>query len=288
MQCPKCKKEIDDSSAFCKFCGQKTEEKADLADSASADRNEPSRESNGFHEVIEQFREQSLRLLKVCNWIAIAGVAGFILTVLIDLADHSKIYLYSINDGGYLIVLCTIDIVLMLIGAVGIALCLPFSWNKQEIQKKTKILSVIFCLLAVAFSIVLIVSAIQGSRKHSNNYNYSPSYSYWYSNSYGSGSSQADYRVYCQRYMMVTGVTVTHRGNYTYVRGTLMNTGNQKIRFVKVKAVCKNYAGTIVDTDWTYAVDSAWMNPGERKTFEMMISDSGNQIRTANVTVMSD
>ena len=73
-----------------------------------------------------------------------------------------------------------------------------------------------------------------------------------------------------------------------YISGTIKNTGTYQIKFVKVKAVCKNYAGSIVDTDWTYAVDSNWLEPGESKKFEMMVKDTNNEIRTANVSVVYD
>ena len=47
-----------------------------------------------------------------------------------------------------------------------------------------------------------------------------------------------------------------------------------RYRYVKVKAVFKNYSGSIVDTDWTYAVDSTWLEPGESKTFYYMVQNT--------------
>ena len=89
-------------------------------------------------------------------------------------------------------------------------------------------------------------------------------------------------------YLKITNVSVKHSGNYAYISGTITNTGSYQIKYVKVRAACLDYRGNVVDTDWTYAVDSSWLNPGESKKFEMMVKDSGNDIRTANVTVVYD
>ena len=90
-------------------------------------------------------------------------------------------------------------------------------------------------------------------------------------------------------YCKISGVKVNHKGNYAYVTGTIKNTSSTtKYRYIKVKASCKNSSGKVVDTDWCYAVDSAWLEPGESKNFEMMIKDENNQIRSATVAIMPD
>ena len=67
-------------------------------------------------------------------------------------------------------------------------------------------------------------------------------------------------------------------GSYTYVYCTVTNVSSKyvatKYRYVKVKAQFKNYSGSIVDTDWTYAVDSTWLEPGESKTFYYMVKNT--------------
>lgn len=108
------------------------------------------------------------------------------------------------------------------------------------------------------------------------------------SSSASSGSSysyEIDYSTYCLLYLKVSNVSVSHSGNYAYVSGTITNNGTSSIRYVKVKAACKNASGKIIDTDWTYAVDSSWLDPGESKNFEMMVKDTSKEIRTASVTV---
>ena len=97
-----------------------------------------------------------------------------------------------------------------------------------------------------------------------------------------------DFSTYCLLYLNVSNVRVTHSGNYTYVTGSVKNTGTYSVRYVKVRAACKNSSGSVIDTDWTYAVDSDWLEPGESKTFEMMIRDPNNNIRSASVTIVTD
>ena len=104
-----------------------------------------------------------------------------------------------------------------------------------------------------------------------------------------SGSASSDemsHSTYCRLYMSITDVQVKHERNYTYVSGKVTNNGTYSIKYVKVKASCKDYSGNVIDTDWTYAVDSAWLEPGESKTFQMMIRDESGSIKTATVTFM--
>lgn len=115
---------------------------------------------------------------------------------------------------------------------------------------------------------------------------YSSSYSS--SGSSYSSSSEMSHSRYCKLYMSITNVKVTHKGNYTYCSGTIKNTGTYSVKYVKVKAALKDASGNTVDTDWTYAVDSTWLDPGESKNFEMMIRDENNKIKKAVVTVVTD
>ena len=50
----------------------------------------------------------------------------------------------------------------------------------------------------------------------------------------------------------------------------------------------KDYSGKVIDTDWTYAVDSTWLDPGESKSFEMMIRDEYGKIQTADVSIINE
>ena len=108
-----------------------------------------------------------------------------------------------------------------------------------------------------------------------------------YSSSGSSYSYEMDHSTYALLYMSLSNVSVTHSGDYAYVSGTITNNGAYQIKYVKVKAECKDYRGNVIDTDWTYAVDSTWLDPGESKKFEMMVKDPDKDIRTATVKVMS-
>ena len=99
---------------------------------------------------------------------------------------------------------------------------------------------------------------------------------------------EMDHATYCAVYMKVSDVNVTHSGSYAYVKGTITNNGSYQIKFVKVKASCLDSSGNVIDTDWTYAVDSSWLDPGESNTFEMMVKDENSRIKDAKVTVEYD
>lgn len=190
--------------------------------------------------------------------------------VLVGLIVYGTVYFFN----GYDItkVLCIIDIVLMLSGAIGASVGSVLSWKNSSVTKNKKLITVIIAALAVTFSTILIINSIKEAK---------PKYDT--SNSY-----EMSHSTYCLVYMKVSDVQVRHSGNYAYISGTITNNGTYQIKYVKVRAVCKDAYGSIVDTDWTYAVDSDWLNPGESKKFEMMVSDRSDSIKTANVTVVMD
>jgi hypothetical protein len=57
---------------------------------------------------------------------------------------------------------------------------------------------------------------------------------------------------------------------YLKIRGRVQNGGTAPVRFVKVEAQFTDKAGNVIDKDFTYAVSSEPLNPGESKTFEIM------------------
>ncbi len=78
--------------------------------------------------------------------------------------------------------------------------------------------------------------------------------------------------------------------NYTYVYCTVTNVSSKYIatryRYVKVKAQFKDSSGAIVDTDWTYAIDSTWLEPGESKSFDYMVRNTN--IKSATLQFVDD
>ncbi|MBQ6236512.1 MAG: hypothetical protein IJK54_11405 [Clostridia bacterium] len=140
-------------------------------------------------------------------------------------------------------------------------------------------------LFCTALFVLLILAAV-GCSSSSGSSGQSGSSSSSYS-SYSS-SYEMSHSTYCLLYMSISNVKVTHKGNYAYCSGTVTNTGTYSVKYVKVKAALKDSAGNTIDTDWTYAVDSAWLDPGESKNFEMMIKDENGKIKNAVVTVVAD
>lgn len=81
-----------------------------------------------------------------------------------------------------------------------------------------------------------------------------------------------------------SNISVKHNSSYTVVTGTVTNRGNRSYKFVKVKGAFKNSTGTVLDTDWTYAVGSEGLSPGESTTFRMSV-DKNVSIRNCDITI---
>lgn len=62
---------------------------------------------------------------------------------------------------------------------------------------------------------------------------------------------------------------------YEYAKGYVKNVGNTSHSYIKVKVTYTDDSGNVVDTDWTYA-GSDNLQPGERKSFEIMTSYNKN------------
>ena len=258
MFCTNCGKSLDDSSSFCKYCGSRVKQTSESIEAVDAPK-------------------PKNRLLKAGKILTIIGAAGFLAIVFISLIIYGEVYLYNGYD--FTKVLCTICIVLMGLGLVGIILGLALA-GKMAPEKNTKqslVISIVLMVLATVFSTILIANGIKEKQHEQNSYSYTPSYS---------SSYEMDHATYCLLYINVANVQVTHSGNYAYITGTVTNTGTYQIKYVKVRAACKDRSGNVIDTDWTYAVDSSWLNPGESKRFEMMVKDTSNAIKTATVTVV--
>lgn len=68
-----------------------------------------------------------------------------------------------------------------------------------------------------------------------------------------------------------SNVQVSHNSSYTVCNGTITNKGNKTYSFVEVKGKFQNSSGEVIDTDWTYAVGSEGLEPGESKTFRLSV-----------------
>lgn len=72
--------------------------------------------------------------------------------------------------------------------------------------------------------------------------------------------------------LKISGISVTHNSSYTVCTGSIKNTGKKTYRFVEVKGSFKTSSGTVVDTDWTYAVGSEGLAPGESSKFRLSVT----------------
>jgi len=84
----------------------------------------------------------------------------------------------------------------------------------------------------------------------------------------------------------IKNLKLYHERNYAYVTGSVKNTGRKRYEYVRVRAVLKDASGSIIDTDWTYAVGSEGLRPNEEKKFEMMIRDEDREIESVSVSLM--
>lgn len=215
--------------------------------------------------------------------VGIVGVALFIGIVIVGIIGYGKVYLF--NGYTFTKVLSIISIVLMLVGLCGVvAKCVFYFGVKIGKFPSSPIKRILICVLAVAclgFSTWGFVDCGEAN-KASNSSTSSPSST--------SSSSVGDmtHSMYCLLYIKVSNVRVTHSGNYAYIRGTVTNTGTYNIKYVKVKIACENWSGKVIDTDWTYAVGSSWLEPGESNNFECMVKDEYRKISNATVTVIYD
>lgn len=71
--------------------------------------------------------------------------------------------------------------------------------------------------------------------------------------------------------LKISNVTLSSNSSYTIAEGTITNNSDQTVSFVKIKGSFENSSGTVVDTDWTYAVGSEGLAPGESCTWRMSV-----------------
>lgn len=204
--------------------------------------------------------------------IGLLGVTTFFMTVIITLSIYERVYLFDGYD--FTKILVTTSIVFMIIGICAVILkCIIGKFPTTILKKALTILLVIACL---GFSIWGITDCNNNLQENSN-----------YSSS-GGGSGSYDNTVSEYLGLSLSVMRIERSGSYSYVYCSVKNVsylyGNPTMyRYIKVKAVFKNAYGSIVDTDWTYAIDSTWLNSGETKTFYYMVRDTS--IRSATLTI---
>ena len=89
--------------------------------------------------------------------------------------------------------------------------------------------------------------------------------------------------------LSISDVTITSNSSYTICSGTISvkSYSPYKYHYIKVKGAFKNSYGSTVDTDWTYAIGSEWLEPGESTKFRLSVQKDYS-IKDCSVTIMAD
>ena len=77
-----------------------------------------------------------------------------------------------------------------------------------------------------------------------------------------------------EKVLKISNVKLTSNTSYMIIEGTVTNNGDLTYDYVKVKGMFLDDTGTVVDTDWTYAVGGEHLRPGESSTFSMSTKKS--------------
>lgn len=79
-------------------------------------------------------------------------------------------------------------------------------------------------------------------------------------------------------------INITNNSSYTVATGSVTNSGSKTYDFIKLKGSFKDSSGNVVDTDWTYAVGSEGLAPGDTVTFRMSV-DKDYSIKSCSVSI---
>lgn len=85
--------------------------------------------------------------------------------------------------------------------------------------------------------------------------------------------------------LKISGVNVYSSSNYTYAEGTITNNSDSTVSFVEIKGAFKTSAGKVVDTDWTYAVGSEGLAPGESCKWKLSVSKDSS-IKDCDISIL--
>ena len=85
--------------------------------------------------------------------------------------------------------------------------------------------------------------------------------------------------------LKISNITISSNSSYTVAEGTITNNSDQTVKFVEIKGAFETASGSVVDTDWTYAVGSEGLAPGESSKWRMSVSKD-TKIKNCTVTVI--
>ena len=85
--------------------------------------------------------------------------------------------------------------------------------------------------------------------------------------------------------MKISNIKLSSNSSYTVAEGTITNNSDQTVSYVEIKGSFKTSYGEVVDTDWTYAVGSEGLAPGESCKWRMSVSKDSS-IKNCTVTIL--
>lgn len=132
---------------------------------------------------------------------------------------------------------------------------------------RRNILAIITCVLCVVCACVCLGYGIDELKSDSSSYGSNTDYgsdANWESD----GLSAYEYALL---YLNISNVRIEQGYSYTYCTGTVTNLGSYSVRYIKVMGGFTNYRGSVIDTDWTYAVGSEWLSPGASTQFRLSV-----------------
>lgn len=156
----------------------------------------------------------------------------------------------------------------------------PIQEKPKQLTKKLNI-EVIGALVAIGIVVVIIILIATGIENSSSS---NDSSSYNTSNTYSSHTPSYTYEN-ASTVLKFSNIRVTHNSSYTVCTGTVTNNGSKTYKFVEIKGSFENYSGTVVDTDWTYAVGNEGLAPGESATFRMSIPKDSS-VRDCSISII--
>lgn len=284
MFCKNCGTQLSDDSKFCSNCGYKTEDanSNESIESIEIDNGQVETESdttnlsptNRLKEVYNKISDK----LFLGGFVSAAfGTILFVGIILVSLIGWGEVYLYGGYD--FTSVLTSISLIFMLLGFVVLSIVSIINLKLKSINRLTK---KVFISLTIVLLVLCVAFSTWGFIDYANEQDSG--------SSYGDGSYNGSYNDYYSSGtdksigLSLKVDSIKASGSYTYVYCTVKNVSSKYVatryRYVKVKAQFKNYSGSIVDTDWTYAVDSTWLEPGESKTFYYMVKNTNIKYAT--------
>lgn len=83
----------------------------------------------------------------------------------------------------------------------------------------------------------------------------------------------------------ISDIQLSSNSSYTVVEGKISNNSSRTVKFVKIKGSFQDRSGNVIDTDWTYAVGSEGLAPGESCKWRMSVEKDG-KISKCSVSIL--